>query len=137
MTTAQHDALVRIQQYSGPGLVSALSSLYSGRREREAVYGRVTPLFRRCQKSAQWPTGGPPGARLGPDSGREEAEEEASAPDDRELGDAGRRGWGANDKESVCKSLRMIGRELSRRRAELRIGIGYWVGQAIGSRTPL
>ena len=100
MTTAQHDALVRIQQYSGPGLVSALSSLYSGRREREAVHGRVTPLFRRCQKSAQWPTGGPPGARLGPDSGREEAEEEASAPDDRELGDAGRRGWGANDKES-------------------------------------
>ena len=81
MTTAQHDALVRIQQYSGPGLVdvSALSSLYSGQREREAVHGRVTPLFRRCQKSAQWPTGGPPGARLGPDSGREEAEEETAA----------------------------------------------------------
>ena len=61
---------------------------YCGRREREAVCGRVTPLFRRCQKSAQWPTGGPPGARLGPDSGREEAEEEAGAPDDRELGAA-------------------------------------------------
>ena len=51
---------------------------YRGRREREAVCGRVTPLFRRCQKSAQWPTGGSPEARLGPDSGREEADEEGA-----------------------------------------------------------
>ena len=29
-------------------------------------------------------------------------------------------------KESVCKSLRMIGRELSRRRAELRTAEGPW-----------
>ena len=49
----------------------------SGGREREAVCGRVTPLFRRCQKSAQWPTGGSPEARLGPgSSGRGEADEE-------------------------------------------------------------